>query len=680
MITKDTENNITRIGNITGDVGFKIKASSKAFKILSSQLYSNKIKAVVREYSTNAIDSHIQAGKSDIPFHIHLPNKLEPFLLIQDYGVGISHEDIYEIYTTYFLSTKENTNEQSGCLGIGCKAFFAYSDSCLITSIFNGVKRVYNAYFNESDTPTIALMSTENTNNCNGVSIQIPVNEVDFQTFANETKIICRFFKVKPTITGGLIDWNTDKVTFSGENWESYESLDHGKGYVIQGQICYPIEPYQLSYEHREIFNHAGLVIYADMGDVSFTPSRESLSYDEATKAWLNTKMSFIAKDFGDKLAKSILDKDNIYDAMKAVNLIQTKFTFLKSLSNSLVYIWNGIDISSPIRLLNNETVGMAITHYYRSYGRSKIKSSNNISFKGKWFNEDLTRGGEGRVKTYVKSLSSYNSDNDGAMYFSKQAYDALIAFGIPVDAFTSTSSLPQPIRNSSNSNSVKLLPTELKINTLDRDKTYNPYKWKKVSCDENDIPKFYIIQKSTYDFSFNIKSDKLIHSIYQIDELVNILKGLGYTASDITMVSSKNEQRIIDNGSINFQTFLTDYLDNTLTYIESDIINVRKFCSSFHYRALQLDSFWNKLSNEHPVKAFVKEVVDCSDRVNKLPKIIDYMKISDVNTNEIELISDCPIMNLAMSKITEWESCDIVKLLVELEKKELALELELAY
>ena len=42
MITQDPTNSILRIGNITGDAGFKIKASSKAFKILSDQEFKKK--------------------------------------------------------------------------------------------------------------------------------------------------------------------------------------------------------------------------------------------------------------------------------------------------------------------------------------------------------------------------------------------------------------------------------------------------------------------------------------------------------------------------------------------------------------------------------------------------------------------------------------------------------------
>jgi len=335
----DTNNTIERIGNITGDSQFKIKASKKAFSILSSQLYSNKILAVCREISCNAVDSHIACGKSDIPIHIHLPNKLEPFFAVQDFGTGISHENIYNIYATYFESTKTETNEQTGCLGLGSKSPFSYSDSFLVTSIFEGVKRIYNAYFNEQDTPAIALMSTENTTEINGVTVQIPVEEKDFLTFAMEVKKACRFFKVKPEISGGSIDWITDTITFSGEGWESYESLDHGKGFVVMGNVAYPIETYQLGYTHRELFDHAGLVIYADMGNVDFVPSREALSYDESTKQWLDNKMAFIAIDFANKLANSIADKGNILDAMKAVNLIHTKFTFLKSLSKNVTFM-----------------------------------------------------------------------------------------------------------------------------------------------------------------------------------------------------------------------------------------------------------------------------------------------------------------------------------------------------
>ena len=50
-----------------GEVGeFRIRNSAKAFNILSSGLYANKIRAIIRELSCNAVDSHVAAGKSGV--------------------------------------------------------------------------------------------------------------------------------------------------------------------------------------------------------------------------------------------------------------------------------------------------------------------------------------------------------------------------------------------------------------------------------------------------------------------------------------------------------------------------------------------------------------------------------------------------------------------------------------
>jgi len=60
-----------------GQIGeFRIRNSAKAFNILSSGLYANKIRAIIRELSCNAVDSHIAAGRSGTPFDVHLPNQL----------------------------------------------------------------------------------------------------------------------------------------------------------------------------------------------------------------------------------------------------------------------------------------------------------------------------------------------------------------------------------------------------------------------------------------------------------------------------------------------------------------------------------------------------------------------------------------------------------------------------
>ena len=55
--------------------GFKIQASAKAFEILSSNIYTHKVRAVIREYNCNAYDAHVDAGNSE-PWDVHLPTAL----------------------------------------------------------------------------------------------------------------------------------------------------------------------------------------------------------------------------------------------------------------------------------------------------------------------------------------------------------------------------------------------------------------------------------------------------------------------------------------------------------------------------------------------------------------------------------------------------------------------------
>ena len=51
---------------------FGVNSGAQMFKVLSSTLYSSKIRAIIRELSCNARDSHVAANKADVPFKIHL--------------------------------------------------------------------------------------------------------------------------------------------------------------------------------------------------------------------------------------------------------------------------------------------------------------------------------------------------------------------------------------------------------------------------------------------------------------------------------------------------------------------------------------------------------------------------------------------------------------------------------
>ena len=218
MIT-ETKKNVVKRKGVESEGKFQIKATGKAFRILSDGLYSDKIRAIMRELSCNAYDAHVDAKNLDKPFVIHMPNRLEPTFKIRDYGIGLSHDDVINVYTTYFESTKTDSNDYIGCLGLGSKSPFSYVDNFSIISYLKGKKRIYNAFLNEEETPTIALLSESNTKEANGLEVSFPVQANDTRRFEETAQDVFTYFKLKPKFEGAKIEVKDITYILKGSSW-----------------------------------------------------------------------------------------------------------------------------------------------------------------------------------------------------------------------------------------------------------------------------------------------------------------------------------------------------------------------------------------------------------------------------------------------------------------------------
>ena len=175
-------------GNLQNEHNFTIKASAKAFNILSSNLYSDKALAIVRELCCNAYDSHVAAGCADRPIELILPTRLNPQLVIKDFGTGLDHEQMLSIYTKFFESTKTESNDFVGQLGLGSKSPFSMFKSFTVEARKNGVRRTYTAFLNEEGIPTIAQMG-EVAEDCeNGVTVSMHVQAFQRQQDRQERR------------------------------------------------------------------------------------------------------------------------------------------------------------------------------------------------------------------------------------------------------------------------------------------------------------------------------------------------------------------------------------------------------------------------------------------------------------------------------------------------------------
>lgn len=285
---------------------FTIKASAHAFRILSDGLYQYKIAAIVRELSCNAYDSHVEAGKPDLPFKVTLPNAVHPFFEIEDFGVGLDDKSVRTVATVYFESTKTETNDQIGGLGLGFKTPFSYTDSYTIRARKDGVERLYSAYIDTDGSPNVNLVSEIQTTEGNGVKITVPVKSQDFREFQNEASFILSMFETKPDVDLEGFEFFmpniVEKLNQHGIATESFpyspSSLYSSNLFIVMGSVCYPYNDYELersisndpqvyNYYKRIIKSnsyHTRVFIRYGIGELDVAASRESLSIDERTK------------------------------------------------------------------------------------------------------------------------------------------------------------------------------------------------------------------------------------------------------------------------------------------------------------------------------------------------------------------------------------------------------------
>jgi hypothetical protein len=289
---------------------FSIRTNAHAFKMLSSGLYSDKIGAVLREIACNAMDAHIDAKKPDLPIEVKIPNRIDRQFHVRDWGPGLAHEDVMELYTSYFTSTKQTSNDFTGAFGLGSKSPFSYTDSFVVTSVHGGKKRTYTAHIGDQGIPTIAQLTTEKADDDwpSGLMVAFPVQPGDYEEFQRKALSIFRWFRVTPKVLGMA---QPKKVVRIQEEPGFFLSDDTDSGDVglVMGNVRYPVVAERitgLTPLARQVFNFSSLNLKAKIGDVQVAGSREELQYDPKTIAWLVGALEGAARTIVDEAANTL--------------------------------------------------------------------------------------------------------------------------------------------------------------------------------------------------------------------------------------------------------------------------------------------------------------------------------------------------------------------------------------
>lgn len=260
---------------------FTIQANGTAFKTLIDGLYSNKVRAVLRELCSNAQDSHIDAG-NPAPFKVSIPTNLDPTFRIRDYGTSLSHDDMMVLYTTIFQSTKTGTNEQTGQLGLGSKSPFAYTDSFTVVAYMDGQKRSYLAYLAEDGVPSLKFMGTSATDEPQGLEVIFAAKRDDIYNFQREMQFVAMGYSTPPEVEGMRIKLQPPRMR--GSNWAVYPrgafgDEVRGNHFIRMGSAIYPYDK-----EFPGLGYSWLSVVEIPIGTAAVTASREALSYDHETR------------------------------------------------------------------------------------------------------------------------------------------------------------------------------------------------------------------------------------------------------------------------------------------------------------------------------------------------------------------------------------------------------------
>jgi hypothetical protein len=355
---------------------FKIAASAKAFEILSSNLYQDKILAVIRELSCNAADAHTIVGKSLSEIQIKLPTWDNLTFKVRDFGPGLSDEDVRHLYTTYFQSTKDSSNAVIGGFGLGSKSPFAVVDQFNVRSFHGGFVRTYVCYKNNG-IPAINFISAEPSTET-GLEVSFAVPSTGSQGYGTSCADTWHaransYFQWWPQAPKIIPDNST--ITFIGAtrglssqhivatNGQPLWFVTNGvsRPHVWMGLVPYALNLSSIPSLPPEIisaFETSGLILNIPIGGVEISPSREALSYDPKTCAVITKLLQAIYKEVTAELVSELDKCGTLYEARQFIYADNSPIASLKgsSLFRSLKNIktglrWKGQPLESAVNI-----------------------------------------------------------------------------------------------------------------------------------------------------------------------------------------------------------------------------------------------------------------------------------------------------------------------------------------
>jgi hypothetical protein len=366
---------------------FSIATNAFTFKVLADNLYADKYAAVIRELTANALDATIAAGVDMRP-QLRLTDTQ---LTVQDFGTGMDHDFVMGTYSTFFESSKRDTNEATGFLGLGSKTPLAIAPSFTLKTRVKGEEnmRVYKVFLDETGIPSISLLGklspefdhgtlviiklaggdqytlAERLNRVDATSIALKLNDVDVKVNTAsvvrsgfENMDIQKFNNSPDCQTSYIRERDKELIVFTKAATmvnaaSAYGTYYHVAVLVRQGGAVYPFKTFRLEGVDG-IRNNTKVIVDVPIGTFNITPSRESLTFDVSAE---KTLCDIVTKDLRKRAEEQIgvLNSAECLTLYGAESAVTGSFALEKKLEVLRWFISDKLpEISIPPRIFVN--------------------------------------------------------------------------------------------------------------------------------------------------------------------------------------------------------------------------------------------------------------------------------------------------------------------------------------
>lgn len=366
-LVKDAE----YIGDIQENkVGIDTKNIGFITQLLTSNLYSKPFESFIREAVSNAYDSHIEAGTDE--YILLYIRKLDRYnkhrVSIRDYGVGLSPERFYEVYTNIAGSTKRSTNDFIGGFGLGRLASLSVADVATVTSYYHNTKYVYMMYKNVDGSVNIDKLSETQGNFKDGLEVSVETHLRDYDIKDAVSKLIMfeKLYVQYDAEDGLSKDWFVSSFIdeFNDRKFAHFKTFSICSCY-IRHAVAYSIGNvlYDGTDGLSEKLYSSSIILHVPVGSVDIVPSRENLQFTERTKKVLNQTIKDFKKEAAEILFKEFNNKD-----FTLTEYFQKMTTDGYSFGDEICINIDYLDVEGHFENWNMTINGNVIPKDYRTY------------------------------------------------------------------------------------------------------------------------------------------------------------------------------------------------------------------------------------------------------------------------------------------------------------------------